>query len=597
MRRFSVVVVSLLPALLVAPCAVNAQVPAPTGWTTRSDGRMQILSPAGLTSGTMYSVAVFPAQTVVAGARDPWITAQADADAAAASGATVEKRGSVNRASPTVLSTSRILRTRAGAQLLAVYYGVESAAGTVRLIRVLSTSPSLLQAHQSATTEIVRAIALEPAPASTTTIATAPSPPSGLRAPVQTASAAPEQVRISDDVVVRTPAPRRNGFRAGGPVVAGMYVGQQLYTDTREVVGQLTLWLYPNGEYRQQWKNSSKDPREDEFAYDPQTGRIDLRWGSLMDIVNSRIDPAEDIAVLGRTDDGKPALLAENDRGFHILLTVLVYAGPNDRPAPSAVKAAAAAADAEAARYKHVVAAGQGIQDAQIAEVYLHSTITQTMGMSFQLGISSTLSLYLLLTDGTIHDGIPVAPDEMDISTSRRREPEKWGRWRRQGDGVQVAWNVEPGVWKPLEGERMRKASSGDVLRGRFGGGQSTASGDASSYSLYGVTFLPGQRFETDSRGGSGTGSFTQTMSGTSIQTTRDDEGSVTSATTPGAVVSSTRSGPSASRTGTFRITGWNLEARFDDGRVARQPFFFLDDKRDALYWQGNVINLDTDKR
>lgn len=597
MRRQTVALVQLLSALAVAPRVVNAQVAAPTGWTSRADGRTQILSPTGLVAGAAYSVAVFAEQLVSAGAREPWIAEQADADVAAASGATVEKRGVVNRASSAVLSTSRILRLRAGAQLLAVYYGVESAAGTVRLIRVLATSPSLLQAHQSATTEIVRAVAQESASSSTATVAVAPQSPVVARTPVQAASAVPAPGRISSDVIVKTPAPRRNAFRAGGPFVAGMYVGQQVYTDTRKVINQMTLWLYPNGEYRQQWKGSSEDPREDEFAYDPSTGRIDLAWGSLMTIVNSRIEPDADFAVLGRTDDGKPALLAENDRGFHTVLTLLVYAGPNDRPPPSAVKAAAAAAEAEAARYKHVVAAGQGIQDAQIAGVYLHSTMHQTMGLSFQLGVTSTLSVYVLLTDGTIHDGLPVAPDEMDVSASRRREPQTWGRWRRQGDVVQVAWNVAPDVWKPLEGERMRKASAGDVLRGRFGGGESSAAGDMSSFSLYGVTFLPGQRFETDSRGGNGTGSFTQTMSGTSVQTTRDDEGSVTSATVPGGVVSSTRSGASAARSGTYRISGWNLEARFDDGRVVRQPFFFLDDKRDALYWQGKVVNLDTDRR
>ena len=136
---------------------------------------------------------------------------------------------------------------------------------------------------------------------------------------------------------------------------------------------------------------------------------------------------------------------------------------------------------------------------------------------SFQLGVSTQLSLYLLLTDGTVHDGIPVAPDEMDIATSRRREPDTWGRWRRAGDGIQVAWNKTPQQWEALRGDPVVKVRPSDPLQGRFSGGDSYTSGDNASYALYGVTFAAGQRFETDSRSGSGTGTLTDAMGGTSV--------------------------------------------------------------------------------
>jgi hypothetical protein len=138
---------------------------------------------------------------------------------------------------------------------------------------------------------------------------------------------------------------------------------------------------------------------------------------------------------------------------------------------------------------------------------------------------------------------------------------------------------------------------AGEELRGRFAGGESSAAGDVSSFSLYGVTFGPGRTFETDSRGGSGTGSFTQTMSGTSVQTTRDDAGSVTSVSTPEVVGAASTAGSNAARTGTYHVQGWTLEARYRDGRVVRQPVFYVDGDRDAIYWQGKIVLIDAKLR
>lgn len=586
----------VIMSIAVGP--VQSQLSAPAGWTTSIDRSVESFIPADVPMGATFAIAAFPAQPT--GGREPtaWLDAHAIADVAAMKNARAGRRTPVMTHRGGLLSTSHQLRTTSGAQLVALYFGATLADGRIRLLRVTASSAELLKRYEGATTDIISAIA---APPESTVAASVPAASAELnpQAPAPPTPTLPayddhDVSRISRNVLVRTPAPRRNAFRAGGALQPGRYVGRQIYTDSREVRTEMTLWLFANGEYRQEYRNSREDLREGEFAYDPVTGRIDLEWGSLMTITNSRIDPNVDFAVIGKAEDGTPALLAENDRGFHTLLTLLVRTGPNDRPNPSRAKEIAAAAAAESARYKHVVPAGQGVQESQIAGVYLHSVMHQTMGLSFQLGVSSTLNLYLLLNDGTIHDGLPVAPDEMDIATSRRREPERWGRWRRAAGGIEVSWNASPNDWKPLEGERMQKPRDGEELRGRFSGGESSAAGDASSFSLYGVTFGPGRSFATDSRGGSGTGSFTATMGGTSVQTTRDDEGSVTTASTPDVGVSSARRNAGPSRSGTYRISGWTLEARYSDGRVVRQPFFFVDDKRDAIYWQGKIVNLGT---
>ena len=590
--------------LLIHVTPVAAQTVSPDGWSSRTVQQgVQVLTPPGLAMGSVFTITVFDPVGIGAATQDAWLASRADADVAAERNARVEGRSAVSQSGTAIRSSSRVLITPSGARLLGVYFSIDAGSGQARLVRVLTSSTALLREHQVVTSDIVRQFSDAAASTIAATAQTVPSAitaPSVLTLPAARPPASPaasavgteEASRISSDMVVRTPAPRRSAIRAGGAFVPGMYVGRQIYTDTREVISEMTLWLYANGEYRQQWKGSTKDPREGEFAYDPSTGRIDLEWGSLMTIVNSRIDPNVDFAVMGTNLAGVPSLLAENDRGFHTMLTVLVRAGANDRPAPSVMKTAAAAAEVEAARYKHVVEPGRGVQDAQIAAIYMHSEMRQTMGLSFQLGVTSTLSLYLLLNDGTVHDGVPVAPDEMDVATSRRRDPARWGRWRREGNTVVVAWDQQPSTWGPLQGEPMLKFRPDEELRGRFSGGESTAAGDVSSFSLYGVTFGAGRTFETDSRGGSGTGSFTQTTSGTSVQTTRDDHGSVTTASTPGAIVSAGRRGSDAARVGTYRVSGWNLEARYGDGRVERHPMFFLDADRDAIYWRGKVVTL-----
>jgi hypothetical protein len=593
-----------LGCFLATPAA--AQI-APTGWSmTRNSRGVESYLPSDVVAGEAYLVAVLPIQSVdTTVRRDTWLRAQADADVATIGGRIVQS-GGVSIAAPRVLTTSRTIAGAAGRQMLAVYFRVEPASGQGRLVRVLASSSALLQRYNAETLGILRGAASSN---STPIVASVPPEQSAAQAlPPQSPAAARPPTAVTpvadnDDVsripsvlAVKTPAPRRSAVRPGGRLRVGTYAGQQITSTTGEVRGELTLSLYANGEYRQSWKGSTNDPREEHFGYDPATGRIDLDWGSLMEITNSRINPDDDFAVMGVAPDGTPILYAENDRGFSTTITVLRYVGANQQPSPSARAAAVLAAETEAARYKYVVPAGRGIQDAQIADVYLHSVMHQTMGLSGQLGVSSTLTVYLLLTDGTIHDGIPVATDEMDVTTSRRREPETWGRWRRQGSEIVVQWNVSPNEWKPLEGERMRKLRPTDVLRGRFSGGESRAAGDVSSYSLYGVTFGPNGQFEMDSRGGTGTGAFTQTMGGTSVQTTRDDNGSVTTASTPSVVVSGSSTNANADRAGTYTISGWNVELRFGSGRVVRQPVFFLDDKLDAIYWDERVMTLSRER-
>ena len=570
------------------------QVAVPAGWTVRGTGGTQVFTAPNTDNGASYSVTVSPETPIGGAALDGWLQAQADADAIRI-GMRVETRGAPNNASPTLATVSRLLRDQRGVRSIAVYFATQRSSRTARLTRVLTNRAALLQTYQRETQSIV----LAPAAAVATTDVTrarGPSLPSPISAP--SASTLPsaqssntdDVSRIRQDVAVQSPAPSRSVIRAGGVLVPGKYVGRRIRTDTRDVLADVTLWLFPNGEYRV--ISGEADAREHQFRYDPSTGRIDLDYGVIFTIENSTTAPNTDFAVLGRSTEGKPMLYAENDRGFHTDATILVFAGPNDRLSPTAIKRAAAAAAAEAARYKYVVAPGEGLRDADIAGIWSRFGTQQSMTSAGQLAMSTTRTLYLLLNDGTIHEDVPVAPDEIDISASRRLEPEAWGRWRRSGTDVLVAWSAAPTEWEPLDANAMVKAPVGMQLRGAFGGGDSFASGAIMSFSRSGVTFGANSAFETESSGGSGTSGAQSADGGVSVQTTRDDDGSYTSVVTPGAVGGRGTAGSGRSRRGSYRISGWTLEARYTDGRVVRQPFFFVDSQFDALYWQGDILQL-----
>jgi len=181
----------------------------------------------------------------------------------------------------------------------------------------------------------------------------------------------------------------------------------------------------------------------------------------------------------------------------------------------------------------------------------------------------------------------------LDVPLSRRTEPQTWGRWRRQGPQILVAWPDAPGRFVPLKGEPAIPARPGERLSGRFGAGESSGGmGFGGSYRLWGVTFTSAGRFLKDGRGGSSSGSLGATMNGFSADTMYDDEGASTSVVSPGAVVAAGTRKPGGHRGGTYSLSGYVLTLRYDDGRVVRLPFFFESATRDLIFFEGASMNL-----
>lgn len=47
---------------------------------------------------------------------------------------------------------------------------------------------------------------------------------------------------------------------------------------------------------------------------------------------------------------------------------------------------------------------------------------------------------YLLLKDGTVHNGLPVPPEDMNVADSKKYDANAWGRWRKNGSNYEFAW-------------------------------------------------------------------------------------------------------------------------------------------------------------
>ena len=323
---------------------------------------------------------------------------------------------------------------------------------------------------------------------------------------------------------------------------------------------------------------------------------MDLAYGQQYMLFNG-VNPKEDFCFYGRGADGHPFVVASSDRGFSLANTLLRYAGPIDKPAPEAERQAKAEAEAEAKRYKWVVPPGQGLKPEQIAGILLNQDLHQFYNGS-GLSVSMTYDLYLLLNDGTVYNGLPVAPDEMDVSLSRRKEPEKWGHWKRQGTGYLAAWPDAPGQFKPLKGSLVKPGGRGQHLAGHFGAGETSGSLLGSSYRLWGVSFTPDGRFFKDKRGGYGSSVTAQNSGMASINSTYDDKGSYTSASGSNFVVGSGRKNlPNGDRSGTYSLDGYTLTLHYDNGQGKRLPFFFKDAKQEEIWFEGATLGRDTEKK
>ncbi len=233
-------------------------------------------------------------------------------------------------------------------------------------------------------------------------------------------------------------------------------------------------------------------------------------------------------------------------------------------------------------RYPYTVPPGKGVPNSKIAAVVYQG------GMLMNGFIYGT-NEYLLLTDGTVHEGLPVPPDELDAARSRQGEPKKWGRWRKAGSDYLLAWPDKPNAYeKPNMSWAVLPAKPGERMNTRYQGAASGGSVITGGYySIWGVKFTPDGRFTKDLSGGSSAGGL---GSDVSVSTTYDENGSTASFSAPGAVGLSHSKSKGSAKAGTYSVSGYTLTLRYDDGRVVRLPFFFGGKEHDCIFFEGTLI-------
>lgn len=381
-------------------------------------------------------------------------------------------------------------------------------------------------------------------------------------------------------VAVTATPPDVRGIRRGGPIVAGRYIGN-LVSPRGEVMRGYTVTLYANGEYHSIDSDELLDSTG-RYRYEPGTGRLDI--GGVLR--NNTYHPDEDFCVYGRNAAGEPVIYAEDDMGISIYRATLRRVGDATRPPPSELAADRARRRAESERYKYVTAPGAGVRPADIEAVFYEWEQVYEIG-----GLQMKERLHLLLTDGTVHFGLPVPPQDMDVALSRRLEPEAWGRWRRAGTGYAFARPRDPQAFRVAQGNAALPARAGSTITGRFESSSSfQIPGAAGAWSQAAYTFGADGRFSRERAGGAGM------SSGAGDNTTvtgmvYDDAGSASSVSSPVAGGGSVRRTPdTGNRRGTYQLDGYSITLRYENGTVERLPFMIDPPNhrgvwlRDALY-------------
>jgi hypothetical protein len=169
---------------------------------------------------------------------------------------------------------------------------------------------------------------------------------------------------------------------------------------------------------------------------------------------------------------------------------------------------------------------------------------------------------YLLLQNGTIYRYPTVAPYDLDVAASKTAEPNKWGTWKQDGKTLTVTL-PEKGVMKTEQWKSnwffAKPPVVNEKIKGAFmtiGGGGNTAMGG-------------------------------NTMIVISNTINFNDKGQFTMKKTAGGTNTdfdvSTSAYSNSNAAGTYKLNGYSIEMRYNNGQVVRKLFYFYPDARDAF--------------
>ena len=321
-------------------------------------------------------------------------------------------------------------------------------------------------------------------------------------------------------------------MQRGGPLALGRY--QCSFTKGRK----FSLSLYDNGQFRVNGADG-RNEKEGKYRYQPDSGLIDVDddYHLLNFAMN---DEVHEIAFFF-TKEGKGYLYGQNldFPGLDSSVVICQHSGTAEEPSPEA----AAAARAEAKRFKWTTAPNQGVKMDDI-EVLLHHGYNEYLGAQ----IDFIEEARLLLKDGWLYDNLRCPPADLDVAASRQNEPEHWHRWRKAGDGYEME---KDGRWEKVPGIPATPAQAGERLNGSYTYysyvGSPFTSGIASFDSYH---FKADGSFDSSARSVGGSGPLN------------------------GLDVSAHVGSYAASAPGKYELNGYTLQLTHPDGTVQRKPYY-----------------------
>ena len=382
--------------------------------------------------------------------------------------------------------------------------------------------------------------------------------------------------------------PKVEGIKTGIPVKPGRYVGNRVRKG--KVIATAEVVLYDSGEF-EFVSDSKRRKRSGKFVYSQATGRMNMTG----DFFNNNYNWNEDYCIYGLDSKRNPIIYAIEESYSGSYVWRLKWAGESELSSPAKRAIDEKMALREKNRYKFVVEPGDGVRPNEI------EAVLYTLDSSFRSGGAQLESdAYLLMTDGRVMDGMPVAPDVLDVAKSRSREPDRWGWWKKEEGRYKFAWPVRPKEFKEPTGSQYVALpfKKGSRLQGDWGSASSSGMivSGFSSVHWWGVIFTKDGRFKKRRSGSTQSGGVVGMD--TLITTAYSDKGTATSVSGPGIAGGGTRKSnhPDAERMGEYEFDGYRLTLKYDDGRVVHLATFTTKDQG-SIWFEGNSLSKQTRKK
>lgn len=166
---------------------------------------------------------------------------------------------------------------------------------------------------------------------------------------------------------------------------------------------------------------------------------------------------------------------------------------------------------------------------------------------------------YLLLQNGSVYRYPTVAPYDLDVAASKIAEPSKWGTWKLEGKTLVVTL-PKKGIMKTERWDDdwfwAKAPNPNEKLKGDYetisGGGNTAMGGNTMIFSSSNIKFNDKGQFTMQKAAGGSNTDFDVSTSAYS----------------------------NSNAAGTYKLNGYSIEMRYNNGQVVRKLFYFYPDSR-----------------